>query len=353
MKRRILFTASFLIFLTVDLMLLGAGVRALDAGLACPDWPLCFGKIVPDLHLGVWMEFLHRAIAGILMILFTVFWVMLYFEKSTQGSPRWWAAFGFFILIAQAIMGALTVLKLLDSGIVVAHLALATIFLVTLVLLRKALVARFEGEAARSGVNASALVGVPSSVARGAVASSVPRRVVAVAGSGSGVGVGVGVGASATARAPMGVRIFAFVLPVAVFLQILLGGWVASTYSGMVCLDFPLCTGKFIPTLQGPLGIQVMHRLGAYALTLLIFAYGVWIFMKRHEGWITRRHRQYANLAIAMVLVQIGLGVINLLLLIPPWMTVIHLFGALVLLKFTLEITSEAYQLERRYEERL
>ena len=59
---------GFLIFLTFDLMLLGASVRALDAGLACPDWPMCFGHAIPHYELKVYLEFIHRCVAGFVSI---------------------------------------------------------------------------------------------------------------------------------------------------------------------------------------------------------------------------------------------------------------------------------------------
>ena len=56
------FTA--LLVATVCLMTLGALVRAHEAGLACPDWPLCFGPFVPAMDVKVAFEYSHRALAG-------------------------------------------------------------------------------------------------------------------------------------------------------------------------------------------------------------------------------------------------------------------------------------------------
>ncbi len=60
-ERRFSTVLGWLIFLVVDLMVLGAAVRAFDAGLTCPDWPLCFGNVVPAFHWGVYFEFIHRS----------------------------------------------------------------------------------------------------------------------------------------------------------------------------------------------------------------------------------------------------------------------------------------------------
>ena len=48
---------------TLGLVVLGALVRAHGAGLACPDWPLCFGNFVPAMDLRVAFEYSHRVLA--------------------------------------------------------------------------------------------------------------------------------------------------------------------------------------------------------------------------------------------------------------------------------------------------
>src|ERR1700760_1820611 len=55
---------KWLCIATFELIVLGGAVRALNAGLACPDWPLCFGDYVPDFHPQVYLEFIHRVLAG-------------------------------------------------------------------------------------------------------------------------------------------------------------------------------------------------------------------------------------------------------------------------------------------------
>ncbi len=276
---------GILIFLTFDLMLFGAGVRALDAGLACPDWPLCFGKVVPDLHLGVWLEFGHRAIAGFVFILFVVLIFKSLKLKGYSGF-KWMLGFGFFMLVAQVIMGGLTVLRLLEPGIVTLHLTLATVFLGTLYIMRE--------------------------YAKREVSEKVKNSV------------------------SMLMR-FLLTLPVAVvFGQIMLGGWVATTYSGMVCVDFPTCNGSLIPTLEGPIGIQVIHRLGAYLTALVVSGFAFYVLFAKSFA-SNLRLKKLAIYSVVMVFAQIGLGVMNVFLLIPAWMTVLHLAGALVLFRFCLE----------------
>ena len=61
---------TVLIVLTLGLIVLGALVRAHGAGLACPDWPRCFGVWVPVLDLRIGFEWAHRAMAGSISLLF-------------------------------------------------------------------------------------------------------------------------------------------------------------------------------------------------------------------------------------------------------------------------------------------
>ena len=61
-----------LVVLVTGLIVLGASVRAFEAGLACPDWPLCFGQIIPEMNLEVAFEFGHRVMAGGVSLLFAV-----------------------------------------------------------------------------------------------------------------------------------------------------------------------------------------------------------------------------------------------------------------------------------------
>ena len=65
-------------FLTFCLIVVGALVRANDAGLACPDWPLCHGKVVPTFDLKVGFEWGHRVFA------FAIFWAI-----TDCRSPAW------------------------------------------------------------------------------------------------------------------------------------------------------------------------------------------------------------------------------------------------------------------------
>lgn len=275
---------SLLIFLTFDLMLLGAAVRAMDAGLACPDWPLCFGKIIPDYHFGVYLEFLHRAVAGLVSIIF-FYCLILTFVKKSLHNLRWYMSISFLLLMSQVIMGGLTVLKILHSGIVATHLGLATAFLISLVFIR----AQFKD-----------------------YKKEVPTA--------------------------FSFKMAAIIVLFLVCAQIILGGLVASTYAGMACVDFPTCNGEWFPTWTGPIGLQVMHRMGAYTLTgavIILFIMALVFFSKDRVSVV---NKNLAAKSLMLIFSQVAIGIMNLKLLIPAWLTVIHLGVALFLLMTILDI---------------
>ncbi len=122
-------------FATLLLMAVGSATRVMNAGLACPDWPLCYGQLVPtqQMNLQVFLEWFHRLDAGLIGLstlgLASSSW---WFRHQL---PRWlpWATtFALSLILVQGALGAFTVTELLRFDIVTAHLGTALLFFITL-----------------------------------------------------------------------------------------------------------------------------------------------------------------------------------------------------------------------------
>jgi len=108
-------------------IVLGGTVRGMGAGLACPDWPLCNGHVVPDLGDPlVAVEYAHRLVAALttLFLLATFAVSVLWFRPDLRLVAFSFTSVGF--LVAQVGLGALTITSSLDWVIVTMHLALGT-----------------------------------------------------------------------------------------------------------------------------------------------------------------------------------------------------------------------------------
>ena len=109
-----------------------------------------------------------------------------------------------------------------------------------------------------------------------------------------------------------------FVAAGLVVLQLALGGLVSSHYAGLACATFPLCNGDSLaPTFAGPVGLHVLHRLNGYVLAVAV---AVVALSLRDAG----RAGRLAQLAFALVMIQIGVGAANVLLRVPVEITALH-----------------------------
>jgi cytochrome c oxidase assembly protein subunit 15 len=263
---------------TYVLIVLGALVRAHGAGLACPDWPLCFGEVIPQLDFKVAFEFGHRVLAGSVGIVFLGLAVATLRAPALRSrmAPAMLAAA--VLLAVQIVLGGLTVLALLARWTVTSHLITGNAFALALVLIGRRLSALgSERDPARAGSWQAALP----------AARPVLRAITTIAA-------------------------------VLLLLQIVLGGLVSSSYAGLACPDWPTCmNGEFFPTWSGIQGLHVLHRTTGYGLALvLVAAAGL---ARRHPG-----SRPWLTAAAVFVLLQVGVGVTNVLLRIPVELTGLH-----------------------------
>jgi len=262
---------------TFGLIVLGALVRAHGAGLACPDWPLCFGRVVPAFDLRVAFEWTHRAVAGGVALGFAGLAFATLRRPTARAASRGWLLAAALLLAAQIGLGALTVWKLLAAWTVTSHLVIGNTF------------------------NASLLwIGLRL------------RRAGA---------------AGAPAAAPPAARAWLAATIACLALQFVLGGLVSSRYAGLACPEWPTCNGGvWFPSFGGAVGLHLLHRSNGYLLALLL---GV-------SAWVARRHGALGRalgLAAALGAAQIVVGILNVRLGLPVEITGLHsaLAAALVL----------------------
>lgn len=130
--------AQQMVIATLVLMAIGSATRVMNAGLACPDWPLCYGQWVPtqQMNLRVFLEWFHRLDAALLGILAIVLAASSWWYR--RDLPRWvpWlATLALGLIVFQGVLGGLTVTELLRFDIVTAHLGTALLFFMTLLIL--------------------------------------------------------------------------------------------------------------------------------------------------------------------------------------------------------------------------
>ncbi|MEM9452094.1 MAG: heme A synthase [Cyanobacteria bacterium P01_E01_bin.6] len=123
---------------TFILMAIGSATRVMNAGLACPDWPLCYGTLYPaqQMNLRVFLEWFHRLDAALIGVMAIALMVLSWFNRRVL--PGWMplaSVFAFGLICFQGILGGLTVTEMLRFDIVTAHLGTALLFFMTLLVM--------------------------------------------------------------------------------------------------------------------------------------------------------------------------------------------------------------------------
>lgn len=312
-NRRVAMMAAVCLFTAFCVVMLGAYVRLSDAGLGCPDWPGCYGKLlgVPD-RCGeivdaqaaypdrpfdkdkAWKEVSHRYLAGVLGLLIVALTII------ARRSALAWALLG--AVLFQAALGMWTVTLLLQPLIVVLHLLGGMVIVAMLTWLW-------------------------ASHRRQGAASPSPTE---------------------TRRS---LRRWGGATLAVLFAQIALGGWVSANYAALACPDFPTCQAQWWPTgmdfkalwpswgesgvnyefgrldNEARTAIHVTHRLGALiaAIVTLAFAYRL----------LKAARPRAATLIAGLLATQIALGISNVVFALPLWIAVAHNGTAAALLAAT------------------
>ena len=281
---------------TYVLLLVGGLVHGTGSSLACPDWPLCHGQFFPAMNHGVEYEHSHRLAAGTVAVM-TMILAVLIFREPKARSLRPLAIAAPIMVLAQAVLGGLTVLLKLPRFITLSHLTLSMCFFAVTIII---------------AIRARALDGEDAAP------------------------VSVG-GASFDPRPLVGLTF------VAILGQILLGGLVRHSMAGLACTTFPFCFGSVWPP-DSPSAmserIHMLHRIWGSIVGCLVFATS-WYAAARAkkleaDGFAAARAlRQLAIAAPILVLVQIGLGVLSVTTLLHLPVVEAHLgVGALLLGSF-------------------
>lgn len=128
---------------TLILMAIGSATRVMNAGLACPDWPLCYGTLFPgqQMNLQVFLEWFHRLDASLIgLSTIVLLGITLRYRRELPNWLPWAAGLSLGLILVQGLLGGLTVTELLRFDIVTAHLGTALLFFSTLLVIGCALV---------------------------------------------------------------------------------------------------------------------------------------------------------------------------------------------------------------------
>ena len=321
---------SVTMVLTFVLIMLGAFVRLSDAGLGCPDWPGCYGNLMPHHSADViraaeavqpggpvsmakaWKEMLHRYLAMVVGALIAAIMFSAWRNRRAWNQSPILATLLGAGVIFQAVLGAWTVTMLLKPAIVTSHLlgGITILSLLAWLYWRQA-VAQSNRPAWAKGIMSSS-----------------------------------------------GLRMFALLALVVLFGQIALGGWVSTNYAALACADLPLCDGKLLPAMDfanafhivRPLGIgpdgellklealraiHWTHRIGAVIVVLIVGSFAL-MLLKIETG------RRAAKMLLLMLTVQVLLGISNVWFSLPLGVAVAHngiaalLFALLLLINLRL-----------------
>jgi len=263
-------------------------VRNMGAGLACPDWPLCHGKIIPPFDLLVLIEWGHRLLASVVGFVTLGICILVLVKKKHRKLLGTISVMALFLVTLQAVLGGMTVLDLLGPQWVSSHLAVGLIFFATILwmYLRK----------------------------------THNQNMTALSDSGEGRHYLVLIVGMTT---------------LLIYCQAVLGAWVASTGAGLACPDFPTCFGVWVPPLNGLVKYQFFHRVNA----LLVVSVVAGLFFLSRSGRLGSTLHRWMGVVLGMTLLQVMLGIGNVWFKLPKLMSIAHLLMATLLFAMMVTIT--------------
>jgi len=325
----------FLVLLVFVVIIWGGLVRLTGSGLSIPDWPMINGSFLPptsnedwqavytkyehefyqvsDLTLPAEMpmsrfkamfaiEYIHRTLVAIIGMIFLVIVIKSLRHKEIWRQTRGLLISGAVLLLGQAVLGGAVVKQELQAELVAIHLGIAFLFLSLLLWM--------------------------------ALGLSRPKENVMNSNS----------KLSSTA----------WLAVVALWVQVVVGGLTAGTKAGLIFNSFPKMGDYLIPPLnilvssayggllanlaQNQILIQFIHRWWAFVALIFIVA----LVVKGMNAKLSPRGRIALRLVGTVTVFQILWGILNLLLKVPVWVSLVHLGTALLIFALLILVTHEA-----------
>jgi len=301
-------TINISLILALVVVILGAYTRLADAGLGCPDWPGCYGELlVPDVISSeyerpldiakAWKEMVHRYAASILGLSILVIFLLAVFRKTEREQSIKLPTALLLLVGFQGALGMWTVTEQVHPGIVTMHLfgGFSTTTLLFWLFLNQRPQLKLE--------------------------QPVLKRH----------------------------KLMLIIVTALLIFQIFLGGWTSTNYAALSCGEyFPTCLGEMWPEdmdfknayYWGELGvdyefgilenqtrtaIQMVHRVGALVVTAAIIALS--FALKNYVAF-----QKNIVIVLALLGVQVALGIINVVMSLPMFAAVMHNAVALFLL---------------------
>ena len=301
-------TINISLILALIVVILGAYTRLADAGLGCPDWPGCYGELlVPDVISSeyerpldvakAWKEMVHRYAASILGFSILIIFLLAVFRKTEREQSIKLPTALLLLVGFQGALGMWTVTEQVHPGIVTMHLFGG--FSTTTLLFWLFLKQRPQPKNGRPILKRH--------------------------------------------------KLMLIIVTALLIFQIFLGGWTSTNYAALSCGEyFPTCLGEMWPEdmdfknayYWGELGvdyefgilenqtrtaIQMVHRVGALVVTAAIIALS--FALKNYLAF-----QKNIVIVLALLGVQVALGIINVVMSLPMFAAVMHNAVALFLL---------------------